>query len=262
MSKEQQRTDREIGSTLPFFGSLDLRWSANLYVSVFKQLFKVIIKSKNLVLSVALVLATSLLVAGYVGNAYAVTGDGPPREVKLKFEGGWSAAPECPVEYTVRLQPYGFQGAVNLTFANLPRGSTVYFWPNSVLVPFNDLAGTVVPMLVYVSPDTPNGTYRIDVIATLLPGPGSIYDENRTQFDGYFNLVVGECGKPLPDATTTTMSSATSSTKISTTTVTETITRLSSQPVTDPSTLAWAIGATAATIVLAVFLLLQRKSKS
>jgi hypothetical protein len=220
----------------------------------FNAIFQVFGKSHRAVVILLVVLSTAALVVPE--DAFAISGP-PPPSVLLEFERGWTAAPKCSAEYTVKLWPMdGFQGAVNLTLVDPPKGVTVDIYPNPAMLSFWNRDGIVFPMTVIVSPDTPNGTYKVKVAAIALPGPGSIlFNENynnktATRFYGYFTLAVGKCGEPLPDATTTTTKSTTISsitTSTTTTTVTETITRLSTQPVTDYSTTVWTIGATAAT---------------
>lgn len=237
-------------------------------------------KSRHVAVTLLVVLAAALMVPE---SAFAISGP-PPPSVSLEFERGWAAAPKCPAEYTIKLRPEdGFQGAVNLTLANPPKGVTADIYPNPVLLSYWNWAGIIFPMRVDVSPDTPNGTYQVKVIATALPGPGSIlYNEvfnnkTATQFDGYFTLVVGKCGEPLPDATTTTSTTPSSTISVTTTTVTTTVTTTlpntltgtitavptatAQEGTTDPTAYGWAISATVATVVLAVTLLMQRRTK-
>jgi len=156
-------------------------------------------------------------------------------------------------------------------------------YPNPVMLSYWGQNSIIFPMRVDVSPDTPNGTYKAKVIATALPGPGSIlYNEaynnkTATRFYGYFTLAVGKCGEPLPGATTTTASTTTTtstptttSTISTTTTVTTIVTTTLSPTLTSATTIqlgeqqppdttyAWAVSATVATIVLAVVLFLRR----
>jgi hypothetical protein len=209
--------------------------------------------------------------------AFALGGPGPPAvyiEVTPKES---PVADSCPALYEIKLISQElFQGALNLTAVDQPKGVTATFGPNPILIPmFND--GTVY-LMVEVSPDTPLGRHTVHIEVTPLPGPGSSYNEDFfINGDPSFVLNVGSCGSPLGEARTTTTTTnlmgsnrtvttvkMSTETRVSTTTfsttLTSTSTTTSTERVTEPATYAWAAGATVAAAVMAVVMVL-RKSK-
>ncbi|MBI2938427.1 MAG: hypothetical protein HYY22_09490 [Thaumarchaeota archaeon] len=170
---------------------------------------------------------------------------------------------KCPAAYTTVLfsnPDYTYPGDVklNLTVPDLPRGVTAALVPNQIIVQPNN--GNRSLLMVTVSPDAPKGTYALHVKATLLRGSNN---STRIFYNGPAEIPLtissDKCEQPASGIETITLT--VTATSISTTTLIETATKISLQPVTDASTYGWAIGATAAAVILALGLLLQRRTR-
>ncbi len=171
----------------------------------------------------------------------------------------------------------GFEGGVNLTLVDPPKGVTGTFVPNPVML----ISGfeNYTMLIVNLVHDAPLGRYPLRIRLTPLPDSNygawgvedkSLLDTNVT-LDYVHQCIDSGIEQYNPPYTTTTISlfastSTTTETHLSTITSTSittvstafTSTTTSTESVTDPSTYAWAIGATGAAVVLAVVLLLRR----
>ncbi len=164
----------------------------------------------------------------------------------------------CPAVYSVALYSANFfEGNVSLTVANLPNTVSVRFNPNQVFIPASGDANTI--MMVMGSPDTPKGNFTLTL--KLLPPSTRIVGN-----DSSVTVPIGPCiGNPSVKNITTTTTTTTTVVYTSTVTSVSAITSVSmavtTERVTDPSTYAWAVSATVATVMLAVVLMLQRRTK-
>lgn len=171
-------------------------------------------------------------------------------------------------------------GNMSFNLVNSPRGVTATFVPKALTNFMSEEDEYSLSMIVTVAEDAPQGNVTLTVhsVATMYPSG----QRQPDIFDGICPVTLfitapstrtttSAITTPTTTTTTTlttevtrtqivTSTSAVTQTSTSTTTISTTLTSTSTERVADPSTYAWAIGATVAAVVLAgvVVLLLRR----
>jgi hypothetical protein len=217
-------------------------------------------------LLIALALSTALMVP-----EVASTLRPSPPSVFLMFERvDQSVANGCPTTNLVHIiSQSGFEGNVNLNVVNHPaEGMYVAFTPNSVYVPKYGENTSLVT--VTVMPNSAQGRVNLTVIGI------SAADRTVNDTKPLFVNVLSPCVQFTNTkgttsytvyVTTVTTTVTTTSTLIlrqdrptsTSSTTTTTLTSTTTEQAKDTSTLAWAVSATMATIVLAVVVLRKKR---
>lgn len=193
-----------------------------------------------------------------------------------------------------------FQAPVNLTVINPPKDLRIYIYPNPVLVPMVGDSYSTITLIPTLNTPTGNYTIQVKATPLPTPyspkdehyvvGEG-YFNLRIVDSCSKISTLATTNTRSITTTTTTTTSSLKQAANVTTTitlttnvtsTVTSVTTQLSTttsafiregatiQPaeptsttterVTDPSTYAWAVSATVAAVVLAVVLLIQRRS--